>query len=121
MADSDLVANFTFTGALPWTNDAACQGQTELFFAPPGERPETRARRETHAGEICAACPVLAQCREWAREHREYGFWGGESEEARAAAGYRVEMPVGRVARYPKGNGAPVAPRATKSSEPAVA
>ena len=28
-----------------------------------------------------------------------------------AAAGYRVDMPVGRVARYPKGNGTPVAPR----------
>ena len=44
-------------------------------------------------------------CRDWAREHREYGFWGGESEEERAAAGFRVDMPVGRVARYPKGNG----------------
>ena len=50
-------------------------------------------------------------CRDWAREHREYGFWGGESEEERAAAGFRVDMPVGRVARYPKGNGNPVAPR----------
>ena len=37
------------------------------------------------------------------RENREYGFWGGESEEDRAMAGYRVDMPVGRVARYPRG------------------
>ena len=43
--------------------------------------------------------------------NREYGFWGGESEEERAAAGFRVDMPVGRVARYPKGNGTPVQPR----------
>jgi len=54
---------------------------------------------------------VIGACREWAREHREYGFWGGESEEQRAAAGFRVDMPVGRVARYPKGTGQPVQPR----------
>ena len=58
---------------------------------------------------MCRACPALVECRDWAREHREYGFWGGESEEERAAAGFRVDMPVGRVARYPRGNGEPVA------------
>jgi WhiB family redox-sensing transcriptional regulator len=54
------------------------------------------------------------ECREWARENREYGFWGGESEEERAAAGFRVDMPVGRVARYPRGNGEPVQPRESR-------
>ena len=38
----------------------------------------------------------------------------GESEEERAAAGFRVDMPVGRVARYPKGDGTPVEPRAPR-------
>jgi WhiB family redox-sensing transcriptional regulator len=57
---------------------------------------------------------VLEQCRDWAREQREYGFWGGESEEERAAAGFRVDMPVGRVARYPRGNGEPVRPRESR-------
>lgn len=60
---------------------------------------------------MCNQCSVLAECRDFARKNREYGFWGGESEEERAAAGYRVDMPVGRVARYPKGDGKPVAPR----------
>ena len=32
----------------------------------------------------------MQSCRQWARECREYGFWGGESEEERAAAGFRV-------------------------------
>lgn len=85
-----------------WQADAACAGQTELFFAPPGERPEARARREAKARLVCALCPVLDDCRNWARSNREYGFWGGESEEDRAQAGYRVDMPVGRVARYPR-------------------
>ena len=110
----DTVSNIIFTGPLAWTSDAACIGQTDLFFAPAGERPETRVLREGRARAICAICPVLEPCRDWARENREYGFWGGESEEERAAAGYRVDMPVGRVARYPKGNGAPVRPRTTR-------
>jgi WhiB family redox-sensing transcriptional regulator len=110
----ETVSSLLFTGPLTWTADAACSGQTELFFAPAGERPETRLLREARARAICMACPVEDPCRRWAREHREYGFWGGESEEDRAAAGYRVDMPVGRVARYPRGNGEPVAPRETR-------
>jgi WhiB family transcriptional regulator, redox-sensing transcriptional regulator len=113
---TDTVSNLIFTGPLAWTIDAECVGQTDLFFAPAGERPETRLLRESRARSICLDCAVVAPCREWAREHREYGFWGAESEEERAAAGYRVDMPVGRVARYPKGNGKPVQPR-----EPRVA
>lgn len=110
----DTVSNLVFTGPLAWTADAACTGRTELFFAPAGERPEARVGRESKARSICSGCEVLFECRNWARENREYGFWGGESEEERAAAGFRVDMPVGRVARYPKGNGRPVEPRAPR-------
>jgi WhiB family redox-sensing transcriptional regulator len=111
---ADTVSNLIFNGPLTWTDDAACSGQTRLFFAPPGERPEARAVREASARAVCRACPALADCRDWAREHREYGFWGGESEEERAAAGFRVDMPVGRVARYPRGEGKPVNPRVSR-------
>lgn len=108
---AETVSTLIFSGPLAWTADAACVGQTDLFFAPAGERPETRSMREARARSICRKCPVLLPCRDWARENREYGFWGGESEENRAAAGFRVDMPVGRVARYPKGAGQPVQPR----------
>src|SRR5215467_5639332 len=111
---AESLSTLIFTGPLSWTDDAACAGRTELFFAPAGERPEARAVREAKARAVCAECEVLVECRDWAREHREYGFWGGESEEERAAAGYRVDMPVGRVARYPRGNGKPVAPRESR-------
>ncbi|MGQ0826573.1 MAG: WhiB family transcriptional regulator [Actinomycetota bacterium] len=113
---ADTVSNLMFSGPLTWTDEAACAGQTRRFFAPPGERPEARAVREVSARTVCATCPVLLECRAWARENREYGFWGGESEEERAAAGYRVDMPVGRVARYPRGDGSPVAPREARSA-----
>ena len=111
---AEMMSSFIFTGPLTWTSEAACDGQTRLFFAPAGERPEARAVREVQARSVCAACPALLECREWARENREYGFWGGESEEERAAAGFRVDMPVGRVARYPRGNGEPVQPRESR-------
>jgi WhiB family redox-sensing transcriptional regulator len=111
---AESLSTLIFTGPLSWTVDAACEGRTELFFAPAGERPEARQVRESKARAICAECPVLIECRDWARENREYGFWGGESEEDRAAAGFRVDMPVGRVARYPKGDGRPVRPRAPR-------
>jgi WhiB family redox-sensing transcriptional regulator len=110
----ETVSNLIFTGPLAWTSQAECSGQTDLFFAPAGERPETRILREARARAICRVCPVVEPCRDWAREQREYGFWGGESEEERAAAGFRVDMPVGRVARYPKGNGVPVKPRESR-------
>jgi WhiB family redox-sensing transcriptional regulator len=76
-----------------WTRYAMCAGKTHLFYAPPAERPEARAVRELKASMLCRECPVIAPCRAWARDYREYGFWGGESEEARAAAGYRVRLP----------------------------
>ncbi len=110
----EATASLIFTGPLRWTAEASCQGQTRLFFAPAGERPEARAVREAQARSVCSQCPALVECRDWARDHREYGFWGGESEEDRAAAGFRVDMPVGRVARYPRGNGSPVRPRESR-------
>jgi WhiB family redox-sensing transcriptional regulator len=83
---------------LPWLGQAACRGKSHLFFGPQGERPDVRQEREARAVLVCQACPVLEPCRRWAREQREYGFWGGESEEDRVAAGYPVAMPTGRVA-----------------------
>lgn len=74
---------------LTWAARAICRGSTHLFFAADRERPGRRIRRETAARALCATCPVLMPCRTWARTNREYGFWGGESEEDRAASGYR--------------------------------
>jgi WhiB family redox-sensing transcriptional regulator len=87
------------TLAMDWAQQAACQGQTALFFAPHAERPEARELREARARALCVACPVREQCRARARQQHEYGFWGGETELERAAAGYPVALPVGQVAR----------------------
>lgn len=79
--------------ARPWTQRAACTGKTSLFFGSASERPEARVLRELKASLICAVCPVVTPCRTWARQHGEYGYWGGESEEKRTAAGFRTRMP----------------------------
>ena len=82
-----------------WMGDAACKGLTHLFFPSSAERPQARERREATARQVCATCPVTTSCREFARLHHEYGFWGGESEDERHAAGYRLIAPIGVRAR----------------------
>ncbi len=78
-----------------WMRDGACRGLTHLFFPTAAERPQARERREASAREVCTACDVQVQCMEFARDHHEYGFWGGESEDERHAAGFRLIAPIG--------------------------
>ncbi|GAA5115967.1 WhiB family transcriptional regulator [Haloechinothrix salitolerans] len=57
-----------------WTVDAVCaQTDPEAFFPEKGG--STRA-----AKQICAGCPVRAECLAWALENGErVGIWGGTS------------------------------------------
>lgn len=75
-------------GNLEWSELAQCKGQPlEIFFGPSGhESHKQRVAREKLAASICANCPVIIDCREFARDNREYGYWGGESQEARVKA-----------------------------------
>jgi WhiB family redox-sensing transcriptional regulator len=82
-----------------WMRRGACKGLTHLFFPSAAERPQARERREAAARQVCAGCSVQVQCVEFARRHHEYGFWGGESEDERHAAGYRLIAPIGIRAR----------------------
>lgn len=66
-----------------WMARAACGGQTEVFFPPHGEQADARAVREVEASAICRRCPVILDCRTYARRHREQGYWGGENDEQR--------------------------------------
>lgn len=82
-----------------WMGEGACKGLTHLFFPSAAERPQARERREDAAQAICDSCHVRASCMDFARENHEYGFWGGESEDQRHAAGYRLIAPIGVRAR----------------------
>lgn len=68
-----------------WQLDSACRGlDSDIFYHPDGERGSARERRVSTAKAICAACPVIAQCRAHALKVREpYGVWGGLGEEDR--------------------------------------
>ena len=79
---------------MSWVDESECRGQSELFFAPFAERPEARVRREAKASDLCEACPVAAPCKDYARQNRELGFWGGESESERATAGFAPTTPI---------------------------
>ncbi|MCB9380096.1 MAG: WhiB family transcriptional regulator [Acidimicrobiaceae bacterium] len=98
MAAVDVVIHRIYTDDR-WMTAAECKGLTHLFFPPPAERPQARDRREASAKAVCQSCHVNGQCREYARTHHEYGFWGGESEDERHAAGFRLIAPIGVRAR----------------------
>ncbi len=101
---TDMPDDFTPRGPIgdiDWTQFANCKGKTHLYFAPNAERPQARARREAKARSLCDNCIVKQTCREFARVNREYGLWGGESEEERHLAGFTIAAPIGlRSAKY---------------------
>ncbi len=79
-----------------WQKEAACIGKTDIFFGPTNEKTQIRRKREAIAKTICRSCPVLVQCRDYARANPEYGIWGGETEEERHLAGYPIANPLAR-------------------------
>lgn len=99
MAIGDLFAHREWDDTR-WFSSAECRGLSAIFFPPLAERPQARERREAQARSVCGRCAVLAECRDFARRHHEYGFWGGESEEERHAAGYRLIAPIGVRSRH---------------------
>ncbi len=70
-----------------WQNSGACRDlPSEMFFHPDGERGPSRRNREKKALAVCAACPVIQQCRTQALTIQEsYGIWGGLTEDDRIA------------------------------------
>ncbi|MEO8363604.1 MAG: WhiB family transcriptional regulator [Ilumatobacteraceae bacterium] len=84
---------------LVWKQSANCKGKFKLFFAHRAERPQARYRREAKAHRLCAECSVKEECKDFARNSHEYGYWGGENEEDRHLAGFTVAAPIGIRAR----------------------
>ncbi len=73
-----------------WQHRAACRGPNHGIFFPPSqmERRSEKRMREKRAKEICASCPVLQDCRNYAITIREqHGIWGGLTEGERRLVG----------------------------------
>lgn len=90
MASAMIISNST--GAQPrpeetahWTDRAACRAagtDPDLFF-PVGET-GLAARQVAAAKEVCARCPVIDLCRDWAvRTGEPEGIWGGTTPDER--------------------------------------
>jgi WhiB family transcriptional regulator, redox-sensing transcriptional regulator len=72
------IALATTPGPGPWAHDARCRNAPAEIFFP------TRGESLDPARAICAHCPVIAECRDYAIEISElHGVWGGLSENER--------------------------------------
>jgi len=89
--DSSML-NGTLDG---WSHLANCKGYARLFFGKRAERPQARVRREGKAHALCQLCKVQSNCRAFARNNHEYGYWGDENEESRHDAGFILSSPIG--------------------------
>ncbi|MBV9314674.1 MAG: WhiB family transcriptional regulator [Pseudonocardia sp.] len=65
-----------------WQRYGSCRGMdSAVFFHPDGERNPSRAQRTARAKQVCARCPVIEPCREFAlRTRQPFGVWGGLAE-----------------------------------------
>ena len=72
-------------GDLYWQAQAACRNtDTDTFFLPDAIRGPRKRAREAAAKAICATCPVVASCLDWALAGGEaHGVWGGTTPEER--------------------------------------
>lgn len=68
---------------LEWDQHAGCRSHDPaLFFGPNRFEPKReRLAREAEAKSVCAVCPCMAACRDYALTSGElYGVWGGLGE-----------------------------------------
>ncbi|MGW4040436.1 WhiB family transcriptional regulator [Streptomyces sp. NPDC004778] len=85
-AGKSHTAPATADRAADWRDAALCRSHPdpEMWF-PKGTDAVSMAN-EREAKRVCAGCPALMACREWAIESRENsGVWGGLSEHERAS------------------------------------
>lgn len=85
-----LLAQLTSASAGPsrgeWTEQALCRRvDPEVFFPPKGDA-------GTQAKQICAQCPVRAECLDYAiAADEKHGIWGGLNRAERQRVGQALE------------------------------
>lgn len=74
--------------ATGWQRLASCRGEDSVYFFAPSyfEKRGEKLAREAVAKRICATCPVIGPCLDFALATREpHGVWGGLNETERRA------------------------------------
>ena len=62
---------------------ACTSEEVDLFFAETTD--SDYGKRNHQAKKVCAECPYVAECLEWALKNNEIGVWGGTTERDRKA------------------------------------
>lgn len=111
-----------------WQSRGACVGHADLFHAAdhfaadgsPMQEPKiVRMQREWLADQLCASCPVIAQCRTYALTYEETygtpisGFWArmNQADIKRIAAGGKATPKLDPDAPAPRRGPKPKKPR----------
>ena len=67
---------FSFLEKQEEIGELPCQSFPDLFF--PDQKGHGQAQDIASAKELCKACPLLEECRDYAIEAKEqFGIWGG--------------------------------------------
>ena len=83
-----------------WTSKAACRGLTTLLLPAVGRTAAgTRSPRSARPLGVRVLRRSARPAASTPASNHEYGFWGGESEDERHAAGFRLIAPIGTRAR----------------------
>jgi hypothetical protein len=89
--------------AADWRDRAACVDEDPDLFFPVVERGAHAAPEIAAAKAVCLRCPVIGQCRTWARRSLPYGIAGG------LTADERRELPLPPEVLKPSGRlGSPI-------------
>jgi WhiB family transcriptional regulator, redox-sensing transcriptional regulator len=78
-----MTTTLTDLAPAPWMTEGACRDEDpDLFF--PISAIDTGDGQIARATRICAGCPVMDECLEYALENRiKHGVWGGRTEQQR--------------------------------------
>lgn len=91
-----------------WRFNGACTDADPDLFFPASSRPEASAP----ALAICSACPVKAECRDFAVRHRMlYGIWGGLIEPELRALVWNAYHNVNAIESWQVDHGTPAGAR----------
>jgi WhiB family transcriptional regulator, redox-sensing transcriptional regulator len=93
---------------LSWRPQGACHDLDPATFFP------SRGDSLRPAMNVCQACPVKAECLEWALHHENFGVWGGQSERARRTMRRKrgISLKLPQLATYGGGCGTAAGARA---------
>ncbi|MGH8904883.1 MAG: WhiB family transcriptional regulator [Egibacteraceae bacterium] len=75
-----------------WRDRAACLGMDTEWFFPAGSTGLAALEQAAEAKAICARCPVVEACLDWAlATNQDAGVWGAKTEDERRTLRRRLQ------------------------------